>query len=172
MILICIFIFTGCSQNNISEKNTEKTEIKKITTVGRYVELLDNKVAKIDIMDPLYEYDTFELYDDVKTKIQKGNYKQNTLIAINFVLEKDKTIPVITQIEKIDKTQVKAVFNGMADNNFAEFKIGNKIFVFQISDKLKDAFNDIKEGSDINITIKPSETPEGNMVVVEINNNL
>lgn len=172
MTLIFIFIFTGCNQNNISEKNTKKAEMKKITTVGRYVELVDNKLARIDSMDSLYDYDTFELYEDVKNKIQKEDYKQNTLMAINFVLEKDKKTPTITQIEKIDKAQVKAVFNGMADNNFAEFKVGNKIFVFQISEELKDTFNNMKDDSNVNITINPSKTPEANILVVKVDVNL
>ncbi|SHK16523.1 hypothetical protein [Tepidibacter formicigenes] len=159
LVFILIFLITSCNNTENIDNNQEKS----VEYIGIYQGLYNDN-AKIDVINIPYEYNSFKLSEDVKNSIK--DYSKNSLIS--FKIDSKN---IITELNNIDKVAVKAVFNGMADDRFAEFNMQNKIYVFEISSEVREKVNNLKEGVEVNITLKQLEIPENNLRVINIDKN-
>ncbi|KXZ40481.1 hypothetical protein SAMN05661008_01581 [Alkalithermobacter thermoalcaliphilus JW-YL-7 = DSM 7308] len=173
LILIAFMFLTGCEleqePKSISEENTNETVVEeskddKINeykeAIGIYFEEKDNKIH-VNLLDTESDDNYFEFDSSLNQTIQ--DLKSHRLVVIGF----DEN-SLVKDIKQIGNAQVEAIFNGMADNNFAEFNIKGYLNVFQISDELKEEFYSLEEGKKLLMTITNNDQEGANLIVTNI----
>ena len=160
LMLVAVILLSGCSYFNKTKEN------KSEQSLGIFVDYKDDGNIYVDLFSSKYNYSKFEVHSNMQKEIKNKKIRKNDLVKVEFFINKDKAS--IKNLQKIQEAIIQANFEGMADENFAEIKIGSKVFIFEVDEKLKSKFNDMKDNSRLKIKIKNPRFEEGNPIIVEI----
>jgi hypothetical protein len=145
---------------------------KRDTVKGQalYIGLIDNNSAEFKPIDGEHDFDftAFYISEDVKKILAEDSIPSNTVVLIEYEMPKGEGNPTIINIKEIDEAKIKVIFNGLIDNNFAEFEADGKMYVFQIKQELKESFEQMEPKQQLTLTLKPGNSPMANMLIVDV----
>lgn len=116
----------------------------------------------------VFDFDLYEkpmLLDD-EARVFFSEKPMNTLVDLKITEQDDHLL--IVSADLIDTFDIRAKYDGLADNNHAVFQFGEKGFVVQVSPEMTEKLSKLNTNELYTVTIKQNEIEQANPVLLDL----
>lgn len=154
---------TSSSQPSDQSKPDQKDTKRNLSKVYGIFYGSEQDQADILLFDSVFNGDPIFLSDEARVFFSdKG---MNTLVELD-VEDRDGKI-FVKEAKTVQKASLEVKYIGFSDNNYAEFQLGEKGIVVEVSEHLIDRLMKVSTHELLSIVIEQSETEQANPILVD-----